>query len=69
MEHSIHNKVSLEIKRSVALANSCYFGLNRQLSGGDLSRGTKLKLYKALILPVLLHGAEAWTLSSTDTAA
>ena len=29
---------------------------------------TKLILYKTLILPVLLYGAEAWTLLSTDAA-
>ena len=34
-----------------------------------LSRTTKLILYKTLILPVLLYGAEAWTLLSTDAAA
>ena len=42
------NDVSLEIK-----------SLNRQLSSRDLSRATILTLYKALILPVLLYGAEA----------
>ena len=61
--------VSLEIKRIVTLANRCYFGLNRQLSSRDLSRATKLTLYKAVTLPVLLYGAEAWMLSSTDAAA
>ena len=35
----------------------------------DLSRATKLTLYKALILPLLFYSAEAWTLSSTDAAA
>ena len=35
----------------------------------DLSRTTKLILYKTLILPVFLYGAEAWTLLSTDAAA
>ena len=35
----------------------------------DLSRATKLILSKVLILPVLLYGAEAWTLLSTDAAA
>ena len=43
--------------------------LNGQLSNRDLSRTTKLILYKTLILPVLLYGAEAWTLLSTDAAA
>ena len=64
-----NNDVSLEIKRRVTLTYRCYFGLNRQLSTRDLSRATKLTLYKALILTVLLYGAEAWTLSSTDAAA
>ena len=52
-----NNDVSLEI-----------FGLNRQLSSRELSRATKLTLYKALILPVLLCGAEAWALSSSCLA-
>ena len=39
------------------------------MSSRDLSRATKLALYKALILAVLLYGAETWTLSSTDAAA
>ena len=64
-----NNDVSLEIKRRVTLANRSYFGFNRQFSSIDLSRATTLPLYKALNLPVLLYGAETWTLSSTDAAA
>ena len=60
------NDVSLEIKCRITLANRCYYGLNRQLSNRDLSRTTKVILYKTPILPVLLHGAEEWTLLSTD---
>ena len=52
-----NNDVSLEIKCRVTLANRYYFGLNRQLSSRDLSRTTKLIIYKAHILPVLLYGA------------
>ena len=54
---------------SVWRSNSCYYGLNGELSSKDLSRTTKLILYKTLILTVLLYGAEAWTLLSTDAAA
>ena len=62
--------VCLEIKSRVTLANRCYNGLNKQLSSRDLSRTTKLILYKTLILPVLLYGAEeVWTLLSADAAA
>ena len=61
------NDVNLEIKRMITLANRCYYGLNGQLSNRDLSRTTKLILYK--IRAVFLYGAEAWTLLSTDAAA
>ena len=64
-----NNDVSLEIKRRVTLANRCHFGLNMRLSSRVLTRATKLTLYKALILPVLLYCAQAWALSSTDAAA
>ena len=63
------NYVRLKIKRRIALVNRCYYGLNRQLINRDLSRMTKLILYKTLILHVLLYGAEAWALLSTDAAA
>ena len=60
------NNISLEIQRRITLANRCYFGLNRQLSSRALSRRTKLSLYKSLILPVLIYGAESWTMTAAD---
>ena len=63
------NEVSLENKCRITLANKCYYGLNGQLSHRGLSRATKLKLYKTLILPTLLYDAEAFTPLSTDVAA
>ena len=62
-----NNDVSLEIKRGVTVANRCYFGLSGQLSSRDLFCATKLTIYS--ILPMLLYGAEAWTLSNADAAA
>jgi sorting nexin-29 len=64
-----NNDVSLEIKRRITLANRSYFGLSRQMNSRALSRKTKLTLYKALIIPVLLYGAEAWTVTQSDAAA
>lgn len=60
------NDISAEIKRRITLANRCFFGLRRHLSNKALSQRTKETLYKTLIIPVLLYGAEAWTLSKTD---
>ena len=62
------NDVSVEIERRITLENRCYYGLNRQWSGKDLSRMTKLILYKTLMLPVLLYDGKAWTLLSNDAA-
>ena len=63
------NYVSLQINRRITLANRCYYSLNVQLSSRDLFRMIKLILYKMLIVPVLLYGAEAQDLLGTDTAA
>ena len=45
------------------MANKCYHGLKLQLKSYLLSIKTKIKLYKTLIRPVLLYGAESWALS------
>ena len=63
------NDISLEIRHSITLANRCYFVLRKQLSKKALSWRTKICLYKSLILPDLLYGAETWTLTSSDEQA
>ena len=52
--------------RRITLASRCYYGLSKQLSKVALSRKTKTSIYKSLIMPVLLCGAEAWTLTKSD---
>ena len=64
------NYGSLEIQRRIALPNTCYYGLNGQLSNRDLSCTTKRILCKTLILLVLLYCVEdVWTLLSSVTSA
>ena len=60
------NDISLKVRRRIILANRYYFGLRKQLSKKALSWRTKICLYKSRILPVLLYGAETWTLTSSD---
>lgn len=57
------NDVTLEIKRRTMLANRTLFGLSKILRSKFVRRNTKLKIYKTLIIPVLMYGAESWTLS------
>ena len=33
----------------------------------DISRSLKVRIYKALILPIAIYGAESWTLRQADT--
>jgi hypothetical protein len=42
--------------------NHAYFSLRKLLRSHLLSKGTKVKLYKILIIPVVTYGAETWTL-------
>ena len=57
------NILRAEIGNRIKMANKCFFGLKRQLRSNLINRKTKLKLYKTLILPVLLYGSETWTLN------
>lgn len=59
-----NNELGSEIKRRTTLANRCYFGLGKQLRSKSLSRRTILQ--KSLILPILLYGAETWTINRSD---
>ncbi|GFX24991.1 reverse transcriptase domain-containing protein [Trichonephila clavipes] len=58
------NKLKAEINNRIKSANKCFFfGLKKQLRLKFISGKTKLRLYKTLILPVLLYASETWTLN------
>ena len=59
---------SVEIKKRVLMANKSFNGLKRQFRSQVLSIKNKIKLYKALIRPVLAYGSETWVLSKCDEA-
>jgi hypothetical protein len=40
--------------------------LNNTLKPNLLQRSTRLKLYKTLVLPILLYGSEIWTVKQCD---
>ena len=43
--------------------NACYHSVQNLLSSRLLSRKLKIKIYRTLILPVVLYGCEAWSLT------
>lgn len=65
-EVTTENDISVEIKRRIILASRCLGGLRKLLRSSYLSHKTKLQLYHQLIQPVLLYGAETWSLRSSD---
>jgi hypothetical protein len=50
-----------EIKRRLNADNTCYHSLQNLLSSRLLSKNIKIRLYKTIILPVVLYGRDEVT--------
>ena len=61
-----NNEIRLEIRRRITLANRCYLGLSNWVKKPSLGERRFAYILKSLILPVLLYGAETWTMTSSD---
>jgi hypothetical protein len=49
--------------RRVNSANACYHLVQNLLSSRLLSKNLKIRIYKTIILPVVLYGCETWSLT------
>jgi hypothetical protein len=52
-----------EIKRRLNSDNACYHSAQNLLSSRLLSKNIKIRIYKTIILPVVLYGCETWSLT------
>jgi hypothetical protein len=52
------NSIQEEIKSRLKLGNACYHSVQNLLSPR-----LKIKIYRNIILPVVLYGCEAWSLT------
>ena len=43
--------------------NACYHSVQNLLSSRLLSKNLKIKIYRTIILPVVLYGCKAWSLT------
>jgi hypothetical protein len=57
------NHTHKEIKSRLNSGNACYHSVQSLLSSRLLSRNLRLKIYKTIILPVVLYGYETWCLT------
>jgi hypothetical protein len=57
------NCMHKEIKSRLSSGNACNHSVQSLLSPRLLSRNFKVKIYKTIILPVVLYGCEAWSLT------
>jgi hypothetical protein len=54
------NPIQEEIKRTLNSGNACYRSIQNFVSSRLLSKNIKIRIYKIIILPVVLYGCETW---------
>ncbi|KAJ4441371.1 hypothetical protein ANN_11226 [Periplaneta americana] len=52
-----------EIKHRINMGNVCYYSVEKLLSSSLLSKNLKVRIYKTVILPIVLYDCETWTLT------
>jgi hypothetical protein len=57
------NSIREEIKSRFKKGNVCYHSVQNLLSSSLLSKNVKIKIYRTIILPVVLYGCESWSLT------
>ena len=54
------NSIAEEIKEQFEVRKCCYHSVQNLLSSKLLSKNLKIKIYRIIILPVVLYGCETW---------
>jgi len=60
------NSIAEEIKSRLRPGNACYNSVQNLLSSRLPSKNLKNKIYRTIILPVILYGCETWSLTLRD---
>jgi uncharacterized membrane protein len=55
-----------EIKNRLNSGNACYYSVQNLLSSHFISKNIKIKIYKNVILSLVVYGCETWSLSLTE---
>ena len=57
---------SHEIKRHLPLRRNSMINLDNILKSRDITLQTKICLFKAIVLPVVMYGCEGWTVKKAE---
>ena len=57
---------SLEIKRCLLLGRKALTNLESILKTGDITLPTKVRLIKAMVLPLVMYRCESWTIKKAE---
>ena len=57
----MHGTSHVKIKNRLKSGNACYNSVQNLLSSSLLSKSVKIKIYKTIILPVVLYGCKTWS--------
>ena len=60
------NSIQEEIKSRLKSGNACDHSVQNLLSSSLLSKNLKNKIYRNIILPVVLYGCETWSLTKRE---
>ena len=59
----VHGGSEPDICRRIEKARSCMKSLDRNIWRSSISLQTKIRLYNVYILPILLYGADTWSMT------
>ena len=57
------NSIQEEINYILKLGNACYYLVQNLMSSSLLPKTLNIKIYRAIIFPVVLYGCETWSLT------
>jgi len=56
-----------DICRRIEMTRTCIKALDRNIWRSSISLHTKIRLYNVYILPILLYGADTWSMTTTSS--
>jgi exonuclease III len=61
-----NNDIKTEISTRLQSANKCFYGLSKIFRSRAISKNLKVRMYLTLLRPIVLYGAETWSLRKTE---